>query len=120
MLPDWGPVMPATSWLAQALVRGEMTCRTSVANGHRRMLLFLRAQAAAPPGPALEPRLAAARTLAATQVQPGGHPPSAFLKTSYMPLSGGPGPPCWRGRRCSFGGPVGDWCRLSSSWDEEV
>ena len=32
------------------------------------------AQAAAPPGPTLEPRLAAARTLATTQVQPGGHP----------------------------------------------
>ena len=45
------------------------------------------AQAAAPPGPTLEPRLAAARTLATTQAQPGGHPPSAFLKTPYIPLS---------------------------------
>ena len=50
------------------------------------------AQAAAPPGPTLEPRLAAARTLATTQVHPGGHPPSAFLKTPYIPLSAPPPP----------------------------
>ena len=39
------------------------------------------AAAVAAPGPPLEPGLAAARTLAGTQAQPGGHPPCPRLKT---------------------------------------
>ena len=49
------------------------------------------AAAVAAPGPPLEPGLAAARTLAGTQAQPGGHPPCPRLKTPYLPLSGGGG-----------------------------
>ena len=41
-------------------------------------------------GQALEPGLAAARTLAQTQAQPGNHLPRAPLKTLYIPLSAGP------------------------------
>ena len=46
------------------------------------------AQALAAQGAPLEPRLAAARTLATTQAQPGDHAPCTVLKSPYIPLSG--------------------------------
>ena len=47
------------------------------------------AEAVAAPGAALEPGMAAARTLTGSQAQPGGHSPCPCIKTPYIPLSGG-------------------------------
>ena len=47
------------------------------------------AEAVAAPGAALEPGMAAARTLPGSQAQPGGHSPCPCIKTPYIPLSGG-------------------------------
>ena len=51
------------------------------------------APALAAQGPPLEPRLAAARTLAPTQAQPGDYSPCPTVKTPYLPLSAGEFPP---------------------------
>ena len=47
------------------------------------------AEAVAAPGAALEPGMAAARTLTGSQAQPGGHSPCPCIKAPYIPLSGG-------------------------------
>ena len=54
------------------------------------------AQAVAAQRTPLEPRLAAARTLAGTQAQPGGHPSCALVAAVTYPCQGVQGGPCLR------------------------
>ena len=78
-----GAVVPASQQLAEAGTEGQR-------NPPRHRL----AAAIAAQGSPLEPGLAAARTLAQTQAQPGNHLPRPLLKSPYIPLSGFPPPSC--------------------------